>query len=84
MHMAGDWLTVLDGPDKGKTLPVASVRMFATDNGYYLVGGAGLYDPRMVVLTCERSDGNPCGAPCDDRQHDALKTCDHCRGMCRC
>jgi hypothetical protein len=84
MHKAGDWLTIVDGPDQGATLQVVSVRMFATDNGYYLAGGAGLYSPGRVVLARERTDGNPCGAPCDDHQHDELRTCDHCRGMCLC
>lgn len=83
MHKAGDWLTILEGPSNGKTLEVMSVRMFASDGGYYLVGGAGLYSPRMVALARERTGGNPCGQAFDDRMHDLLKTCDHCRGMCR-
>jgi hypothetical protein len=82
MHLAGDWLTVVDGPDKGQTLPVASVRMYATDNGYYLVGGNGLYRPREVTLARGRTGGNPCGSPCDGRSHELVDTCDHCRGMC--
>ena len=84
MHKAGDWLTVLDGPDRGRTLQVAVVRMFATDCGYYFKGGAGLYPPETVCLARERTDGNPCGVPCDARQHSDLNTCDHCRGVCLC
>jgi hypothetical protein len=84
MYKAGDWLVVLDGPGKGKTLKVTSVRMFATDNGYYLAGEAGLYPPPMVALARERTSGNPCSNPCDDRRHRALGTCDHCRGVCHC
>ncbi|MFJ3799946.1 hypothetical protein ACIPSJ_27145 [Streptomyces sp. NPDC090088] len=84
MYKAGDWLTVLDGPDEGATLQITSVRMFAADPGYYLVGGAGLYNPGMVTLARERSEGNPCGNPCNERQHGELRTCEHCRGMCLC
>lgn len=84
MHKAGDLVTVLDGPDQGQTLPIRSVRMFATDNGYYLVGGAGLYSPHMVALARERTHGNPCGEPCDARAHREVETCDHCRGVCHC
>jgi hypothetical protein len=83
MHRAGDWLTVLDGPGKGCTLPVASVRMYATDNGYYLIGGGGLYRPHQVTLARERTDSNPCNQPCDDQKHKLTDTCDHCRGVCR-
>ncbi|MEU1134439.1 hypothetical protein ABZ383_32040 [Streptomyces sp. NPDC005900] len=81
-YKAGDWLTILDGPGHGTTLQVNSVRMFATDNGYYLTGGAGLYSPQMVTLARERTNGNPCGAPCDTALHHLIGTCDHCRGVC--
>ncbi len=84
MHKAGDLVTVLEGPDKGRALTVRSVRMFATDNGYYLAGGAGLYGPRMVALKQERTGGNPCREPCDAREHGLIRTCDHCRGVCSC
>jgi hypothetical protein len=84
VYKAGDWLTVLDGPDEGRTLRVSSVRTFATDSGYYLSGGAGLYGPRQVSLARERTGGNPCGKPCDTHVHDVIKTCDHCRGVCSC
>ncbi|BBB01109.1 hypothetical protein RVR_8365 [Actinacidiphila reveromycinica] len=56
--------------------------MFATDAGYYLRGGDGLYAPRDVELV-ERAASNPCGAACDERDHDLIRTCDHCRGACR-
>ncbi|MFF8932395.1 hypothetical protein ACF1AO_34595 [Streptomyces longwoodensis] len=81
---AGDSVLVLDGPEKGQTLTVSSVRMFAADNGYLLNGGRGLYPPKAVELVAERPDGNPCGAACDPGKHDALSTCDHCRGTCTC
>jgi hypothetical protein len=58
--------------------------MFATDNGYYLQGGSGLYSPQQVELAAERADGNPCGTACDARKHSVIDTCDHCRGTCRC
>lgn len=83
-HRAGDTVLVLEGPDKGRALTVSSVRMFATDNGYYLQGGSGLYSPQQVELAAERTDGNPCGATCDARKHSVIDTCDHCRGTCRC
>jgi hypothetical protein len=75
---------ILEGPEKGQTLPVSSVRMFATDNGYYLKGGSGLYSPKQVELAAGRTAGNPCGAPCEDRKHDLIDTCDHCCGVCYC
>jgi hypothetical protein len=81
-HKAGDSVLVLTGPDTGQTLVVTSVRMFAADPGYYLRGGSGLYPPGQVQLAAERADGNPCGTACDPRTHDALGTCDHCRGTC--
>lgn len=56
--------------------------MFATDCGYYLHGGDGLYPVSAVALVRERTDGNPCVAACDDRQHRAMNSCDHCRGVC--
>ena len=84
MHKAGDWLSIIAGPDKGKTLQVSAVRMFATDAGYYLRGGRGLYEPRNVQLARARDGGNPCARPCSNSQHDSIGTCDHCRGVCRC
>ncbi|MET9956018.1 hypothetical protein ABZ135_31360 [Streptomyces sp. NPDC006339] len=84
MHKAGDWLTITRGPDKGKTLQVSSVRMFAADNGYYLCGGRGLYSPKDVQMDRARDGGNPCAAPCTARQHDLTGVCDHCLGVCRC
>ncbi|TKS96317.1 hypothetical protein [Streptomyces lasalocidi] len=83
-HRAGDSVLVLEGPEKGQTLTVSSVRMFATDNGYYLRGGSGLYSPKTVKLVAERPEGNPCSTACDQGKHDALGTCDHCRGTCAC
>ncbi|MFJ4152769.1 hypothetical protein ACIP10_35070 [Streptomyces galbus] len=83
-HIAGDAVLVLEGPGKGQTLTISSVRTFATDNGYHLRGASGLYSPRQVELVAERLDGNPCGTTCDQGQHDALSTCDHCRGTCTC
>lgn len=79
MHRAGDQVCVLDGPDKGRTLQISSVRMFATDNGYYLRGGAGLYRPEQVRLARGRAEGNPCGSEC---VHEHLPVCDHCLGQC--
>ncbi|TKS96341.1 hypothetical protein [Streptomyces lasalocidi] len=81
-HKAGDSVLVLTGPDRGQTLVVASVRMFAADPGYYLRGGKGLYSPGQVQLAAERADGNPCGTACNPGQHSALGTCEHCRGTC--
>ncbi|MGW3387318.1 hypothetical protein [Streptomyces cinereoruber] len=83
-HKAGDEVLVLEGPEKGQTLTVSAVRMFAADNGYYLKGGSGLYPPKQVELVTERPNGNPCGAECDERNHDLVNTCDHCRGACFC
>ncbi|MGQ4393822.1 hypothetical protein ACN6K5_003608 [Streptomyces violaceoruber] len=83
-HKAGDTVLVLDGPEKGRRLTVSSVRMFATDNGYYLKGGDGLYSPKQVELAAERTAGNPCGSACEERKHDLIDTCDHCRGVCFC
>ncbi|KAB7835709.1 hypothetical protein [Streptomyces mobaraensis] len=77
-------MTVLEGPDEGKILMIQSVRMFATDNGYYLAGGAGLYHPQMVALERERVSGNPCGTLCDAQEHRLITTCGHCRGVCPC
>lgn len=85
MFLAGDILRVINGPDKGMEGAVVAVRMFATDRGYYLQGGEGdLYDPKNVELVRKREGGNPCGAECDNRSHDQIDTCDHCRGMCWC
>jgi len=84
MHRAGDWVTILSGPGAGETREITHVRMFATDNGYHLRGGDGLYGPRQVALARERTDGNPCGAPCSERSHNLIGTCDHCRGACIC
>ncbi|MFH8257578.1 hypothetical protein [Streptomyces roseolus] len=83
-HVAGDIVLVLEGPEKGQTLAVSSVRMFAADNGYYLKGGSGLYPPKQVKLVAERPAGNPCGAECEEREHDLVGTCYHCRGQCFC
>ncbi|MEU2309371.1 hypothetical protein [Streptomyces misionensis] len=84
MYRAGDRLAVLDGPEAGQTLVVAAVRRFAADPGYYLQEGSGLYWPDQVTLAEERTGGNPCGTSCDQRDHDLLKDCDHCRGQCNC
>ncbi|MFE9735452.1 hypothetical protein ACFYO9_33915 [Streptomyces sp. NPDC005863] len=84
MHRAGDHVTVLDGPEAGQTLPIVSVRKYATDNGYYLRGGSGLYAPRQVELATERAGGNPCGSACDEHVHGLVGDCDHCLGRCRC
>lgn len=83
-HKAGDTVRVLEGPGMGRELVVSSVRMFATDNGYYLHGGDGLYPPKQVELVTERTGGNPCGTECDSRKHNLVDTCDHCRGVCQC
>jgi hypothetical protein len=81
---AGDFVTIIRGPGTGKTHEIAAVRMFATDSGYYLHDGDGLYAHRDVVLAHERTNGNPCGTPCSDRDHESLDTCEHCRGTCFC
>lgn len=84
MHRAGDWLTVLEGPNQGRTLQIAAVRMFASDRGYYLHGDTEgwLHSPRQITLARERDGGNPCGTPCDNRHHDATGSCYCCRGVC--
>ncbi|MEU6562674.1 hypothetical protein [Nocardia nova] len=82
MHRAGDTVTVLCGPDSGRALEISAVRVFAADNGYYLRGGAGLYRPDQVTLAHHRIAGNPCGSPCTEREHAALGSCGHCRGIC--
>ena len=84
MYLAGDVLRVTSGPDEGKEMAVVSVRMFATDSGYYLKGGQGLYGPSEVELAHRREGGNPCGTECSTRSHDLIDTCDHCRGVCFC
>lgn len=76
---AGDQVRILTGPRQGRVLPIAEVRMFATDNGYYLAGG--LYSPQQVELVAA-GDGNPCGTECDQRIHDLINRCDHCLGKC--
>ncbi|MEV8455464.1 hypothetical protein AB0467_34575 [Streptomyces sp. NPDC052095] len=83
-YRAGDTVLVLDGPEQGQVLTIASVRKYATDNGYYLYGGSGLYAPRQVELVAERINGNPCGALCEEREHGIVGDCDHCQGQCRC
>ncbi|GHD25944.1 hypothetical protein GCM10010335_11800 [Streptomyces galbus] len=81
-HRAGDSVLVLAGPQKEQTLTVTPVRMFAADPGCYLRGGSGLYAPGQVQLAAERVVGNHCGRACDPSKHDAVGTCDHCRGTC--
>jgi len=78
---AGDRVRILRGPRPGDTREITHVRMFATDAGYYLRGGDGLYAPSDVELV-ERAASNPCGTPCDARTHDSIGTCDHCLGTC--
>ncbi|GGV19843.1 hypothetical protein GCM10010275_71890 [Streptomyces litmocidini] len=75
---AGDHVLITAGFGAGETREITSVRMFATDSGYYLRGGDGLYEHRNVALARERT-----GNPCDTRSHDLIDTCDHCRGICR-
>lgn len=81
MHRAGDEVTVLEGPEKGRTLQITSVRKYASDNGYHLRGGSGLYPPRRVRLARERTEGNPCATACE---HDRVEDCQHCLGQCSC
>jgi hypothetical protein len=81
-YKAGDHVTITHGPGAGETREIASVRMFATDSGYYLRGRDGLYSHRDVRLA-RQSDGNPCGHSCDAQDHRLIRTCDHCRGICR-
>jgi hypothetical protein len=83
-YKAGDIVTVTIGPNAGLIAEITSVRMFATDSGYYLRGGEGLYAHRDVIFTRARTDGNPCGKPCSTSDHAAIDTCDHCRGVCLC
>ncbi len=82
MYRAGDLVTITDGELKGRTGEIVAVRMFATDNGYYLKGVEGLIPPSDVVLVQERAGGNPCGAECDPGPYCSQHTCDHCRGVC--
>ncbi|MCA1224253.1 hypothetical protein [Streptomyces sp. 8L] len=56
--------------------------MFATDSGYYVANGEGLYGPDQVELVRNRI-GNPCKQDCDARSHSLIKVCDHCLGKCR-
>jgi hypothetical protein len=86
MYRAGDWVIPLVGQHKGEEMSISSVRMFATDSGYYLKGDreGGLYEPRQVKFSRERENGNPCGRPCVPRLHEILGTCDCCRGKCFC
>lgn len=81
MYRAGDHVLVRVGRHAGHVLEIASVRMFATDNGYYLHDGEGLYAPNQVELAQERA-GNPCGTACDTRSHNLIGACDHCLGNC--
>lgn len=83
-HEAGDKVLVLEGPEEGQVLVVRSVRKYATDNGYYLHGGSGLYSPRQVELSEKRTGGNPCGKSCEKRVHDLVGDCEHCMGKCFC
>ncbi|MGW2594771.1 hypothetical protein ACWCXC_31520 [Streptomyces sp. NPDC001515] len=82
MYKAGDKLTVHVGTLAGQVREITSVRVFATDNGYYVKGGEGLYGPDQVSLYAERTGGNPCGADCDARDHRMIGVCDHCTGKC--
>lgn len=45
-HRVGGSVLVLEGPEKGQRLAASSVRMFATDNGYYL---RGVLSPRYLL-----------------------------------
>jgi len=83
-YRAGDIVTIINGPYNGHTSVILSVRMFATDSGYYLRGIDGLVSHKNVALAEERQGTNPCGTECSPRQHDLLDTCDHCRGVCLC
>lgn len=84
MYRAGDQVKILIGALTGTVRTVHSVRMYATDKGYYVRGGEGLYGPDQVEFVAASPDGNPCGAPCDDRTHESAgyTHCDHCRGAC--
>jgi hypothetical protein len=83
-YKAGDIVTVINGPHNGQTATIGSVRMFASDSGYYLNGIDGLVSHKNVALHQERQGPNPCGSPCIQKDHDLLDTCDHCRGVCLC
>jgi hypothetical protein len=85
MYRAGDLIAITaDGPDKGRIVEITSVRMFATDSGYFAKDIDGLLPPNIVTLARERTGGNPCGTPCNDRRHTLIDTCERCRGVCRC
>ncbi|CAK7286352.1 hypothetical protein SGPA1_40612 [Streptomyces misionensis JCM 4497] len=47
-------------------------------------GRGGHFGPRPGAPARERTGGNPCGTTRDQRDHDLLKDCDHCRGQCNC
>lgn len=85
MYRAGDFITITSGDLQGQTVEITRVRMFATDSGYYAKEIDGLLSPSQVTLAYRRTNGNPCGAACDNRKHTPmLDTCDHCRGTCFC
>ncbi|MER6605653.1 hypothetical protein ABT282_07000 [Streptomyces sp. NPDC000927] len=82
MHSAGDKVKILVGELEGTVREITWVRIFATDKGYYVKGGEGLYAPDQVELV-EAVEGNPCGSLCDARHHSLVGACGHCMGKCR-
>lgn len=83
MYRVGDILRIIGKHHTGEEKAVSSVRMYATDNGYYFPGVDGLVPPRDVELVRRSKDGNPCGVVCE-RDEDPRHTCEHCRGVCFC
>lgn len=91
MYRAGDKVRILRGHGKGTVKEILSVRMYASDAGYYLPDeryGPGLHLAWNVELVALRTGGNPCRADCDTHAHETTRAdgydghCDHCRGRC--
>lgn len=83
LHRAGDLVRIIGRWHTGEEKVVSSVRMYATDNGYYFHGVDGLIPPKDVELV-RRHEGpvNPCGSECE--REDVSHTCYCCRGVCWC
>lgn len=84
MFRAGDVVKLLVGEQDGREAVIHAVRYYATDCGYYVEGGEGLYGPDQVEFVRERAGGNPCGVECDAKWHADNQMCGHCRGRCLC
>lgn len=82
MHRAGDILRITGRYHTGEEKAVSSVRMYATDNGYYFRGVDGLIPPKDTELVRRHEGPNPCGSVCE--RADEAHTCYCCRGVCWC